>query len=182
MALMVNTTNCLLLMLFLLLAFPAYGQEIGNYKNTQTKFEVLSARVMSTDESIRKQSDNIAIDISVRLRLTNLGETTIFYYTNWKDNVIPYGHTVIKTEKGKRWFNGFAKVAETSPGIGKLTLGGGGAWLRLPSETSIEWESFSSTIWSGEQHAHTFFMKVGDKGAITEVFSDFYTVPIRDSK
>ncbi len=52
----------------------------------------------------------------------------------------------------------------------------------MPPETAIEWTSGESTTDAGGKHAQTFFMKVGEKGSITEVYSDFYTVPIKEMK
>lgn len=184
MVLVASTTKCLGVLLCVIAAISTKGQDLKNYKDTQVKFEVLSVRVMTSEEILRRQSDNLApIDVSIRLRLTNSGPTTIYYYTNWKDHIIPYRHAVKETKNGIVWFDGFQKgESKRTLGIGKLTLGGGGAWLMLPAETSIEWPSFDSTIRSGERHAETFFMKVGENGTITEVVSDFYTVPTRDSK
>ncbi len=170
-----------LILVFSMLVFSVKGQEPKNYKDTQVKFEVLSARLMTTKEQI-KQGDNIGIDVLVRFRLSNTGQKPIYYYTNWKDDITPYGHTIKETEKGIVWFKSLESVSDKSLGISKVTLGDGGTWLRLSSGTAIEWESGDSTTGAGEKRAQTFFMKVGEKGIITEVFSDFYTVPTRNPK
>jgi hypothetical protein len=171
--------NYFLVLVFAIFVITANGQELKNYKDTQVKFEVLSARVMSLEEQIRKQSDNIGIDVSVRLRLSNTGQTTVFYYTYGNENVDPYGGIIKETAKGIVWFTGLQSVSDKPLGIDKLTLRSG-VWLKLGPEIAIEYESFDSTTGSGEKHAKAIFMKVGNKGVITEVFSDFYTVPIQE--
>lgn len=158
------------------------GQELKNYKDTQLKFEIVSSRLMTSEESLRKQSDNIGVDVSIKLRLSNLGQSTIFYYTNLKDSIIPYGHTVKETGKGVVWLDGLESISNTTLGISNLKIGVGGAWLRLPSETSIEYELFDSSTAANERHSQTVFIKTAARDKIIEVVSDFYTVPNRPSK
>ncbi len=98
----------------------AKGQKLTDHKDTQIKFETLSARLMTVEERL-KQGDNIGIDVTVRLRLSNTGQKTIYYYTNWKDYIIPYGHTIKATEKGIVWFKSLEGVSEKSLGISKVT-------------------------------------------------------------
>ncbi|MEZ5308050.1 MAG: hypothetical protein R2684_12965 [Pyrinomonadaceae bacterium] len=169
--------NCFVVFAFAIFVLTAHGQELKNHKDTQIKFEILRARLMGVEERYRKQSDNIGIDISVKIRLSNMGRTTIYYYTDWSESILPYGHLIKETANGIVWFDGFHSLSKNPLGISTLTLGGGGAWLRLDSETSIEYESFDSSTHAEEKHARTCFMKVGSKGKITQVFSDFYTVP-----
>jgi hypothetical protein len=152
------------------------GQEVKNYKETAVKFEVLSARLMSPEEQVRKQSDNIGIDVSVRMRLSNTGRTTIFFYTYGNKSLSPYGHIIKESEKGLVWFTGLQSLSENPLGIDKLTLQSGD-WLALVPEMALEFELFDSSLDAGKKHAQTFFMKTGSKSNITQVFSDFYTVP-----
>jgi hypothetical protein len=162
-----------------MLVLSAKGQEIKNHKDTQLKFEVLSIRLMADEE----RSDNIAQDTSVKLRLSNTGNTAVYYYTSWKGETYPYGHVIKETGKGIVWFKGFETVSDKTLGISpNRTLGDGGDWIILPPGGSIEWESGESTIGAGGKHAKTIFMKAGPDGEIVEVYSDFYTVPAEEVK
>ncbi|MEZ5427989.1 MAG: hypothetical protein R2747_17085 [Pyrinomonadaceae bacterium] len=152
------------------------GQEVKSYKDTQVIFEVLSATLMGPEEQIRKQSDNIGIDVSVKMRLSNTGRTTVFFYTFGKKSTSPYGHIIKESGRGLVWFTGLQSLSDNPLGIDKLTLQSGD-WFALVPEMAIEYESFDSSVDAGKKHAQTFFMKVGGKSAITQVFSDFYTVP-----
>ena len=169
------------ILLFAVFILTANGQELKNYKDTQVKFEVLSARAMSPEERNRKQSDNIGIDVSVRLRLLNTGRTTVWFYTYGHENIEPYGGIIKETAKGIVWFDGLQSVSDKPLGIDKDTLRSG-VWLKLSPEMAIEWESFDSTTNGDEKHAQTFFMRIAPKGKIVEVFSDFYVVPAKDKK
>ena len=75
---------------------------------------------------------------------------------------------------------GLEETADKSPGIGRfMKRGDGGEWLSLTKGTAIEFEVFDSTVRTRGKHAQTFFSKVGDKGVVSEVYSEFYEVPIR---
>lgn len=158
------------------LTFIVNGQEVTNYKETTIRFEVLSASLMNSEERNRKQSDNIGIDVSVKMRLSNPGRTTVFFYAYGRKSIVPVGNIVKETEKGLMWFTGLQSISEKPLGIDEMTLRSGD-WLALYPEMAIEYESFDSSIHAGEKHAQTFFMRVGSKGSITQVLSDSYSVP-----
>jgi len=44
---------------------------------------------------------------------------------------------------------------------------------------TVEWECGEISTATEEIHAKTVFVKLGDKKAVVEVFSNFYTVPKR---
>jgi hypothetical protein len=172
-----STIKYFMALALMMLPIVIAGQELKSHKETQVRFEVVSVKLMSEDD-LRKRSDNVGIDVSTKLRLTNTGAKSVYYYTHWKDSIIPFGHAVKEGKNGILWMRGLQNgTSEKSPGIPALVLGGGAAWLMLPSGASIEWPSFNSTIHSGDRHAETLFMKVGENGPIVEVVSDFYTVP-----
>lgn len=159
----------------LLVGNYANGQGLTNHKDTHVRFEVVSVRLLTTEE---KMSDNIGMDAKVRFRLTNTGRATVYLYTSWKDYISPDGYTITVKGDQIRWFTGINAVVEKSPGIDKLVKrGDGGSWLKLTSGTSIEFDLFDSTTRPSEHHAQTLFMKTSEKGPVTEVYSDFYLVP-----
>lgn len=174
---MVNTTRLLLLLLFLSGFATLYGQELKAHKDSPVKFEVLSVRLASPEE---RQSDNIGVDVIVRFRLSNKGRTTVYFYTSWKRYISPEGYTIRFFENRFEWFVGLEETAGKSPGIERLMKSGdGGEWMALTKGTAIEFELFDSTSRTRGKHAQTFFAKVGGKNVISEVYSDFYEVPIR---
>ncbi|MBX3282522.1 MAG: hypothetical protein KF756_08610 [Acidobacteria bacterium] len=175
---MVSTTR-LLILLFLFLSGSAilYAQDVKSHKDSPVKFEVLSVRLASPEE---RQSDNIGADVIVRLRLSNKGRTTVYFYTSWKRYISPEGYTIRFFENRIEWFVGLEETAGKSPGIERLVKSGdGGEWLALTKGTAIEFELFDSTARTRGKHAQTFFSKVGDKGIVSEVYSDFYEVPTK---
>jgi hypothetical protein len=166
-----------MLLLFLSGSAALYGQELKSHKDSQVKFEVLSVRLAGPEE---QQSDNIGFDVIVRFRLSNKGRTTVYFYTSWKGFIDPDGYTVRSFENRIEWFVGLEETAGKSPGIERfMKRGDGGEWLALTNGTAIEFELLDSTVRTRGKHAQTFFSKVGDKGVVSEVYSDFYEVPIR---
>jgi hypothetical protein len=164
---------------FLLLGLPCVGQTREETNATSIKFEVLSVREMSPEESLRKLSDVIGTDLSVKLRLSNTGPKTIYFYA-WKDDIAPWGHTVKKTNNSLVWLvGGKERESKISPGIDPVVSG---TWLVLPEGAAIEWEVFDTPALSEEIHAKTLFMKVGKQGSVVEVLSDFYKVMARNSQ
>lgn len=175
--LMGSTTRLLTLLLFLSGSATLYGQELKAHKDSPVKFEVLSVRLASPEE---RQSDNIGVDVIVRFRLSNKGRATVYFYTNWKGSISPDGYTIRFFENRTAWFVGLEETAGKSPGIERsMKNGDGGGWLALTKGTAIEFELFDSTARTGGKQAQTFFAKVGEKGVVSEVYSDLYEVPIR---
>lgn len=174
---MVSTTRLLMLLLFLSGTATLYGQQLKEHKDSPVKFEVLSVRLASPEEW---QSDNIGMDVIVRFRLSNKGRTTVYFFTSWKGNISPEGYTIRSYENRIEWFVGLEETADKSSGIGRFVKrGDGGEWLALTKGTAIEFELFDSTARTRGKHAQTIFSKVGEKGVVSEVYSDFYEVPIR---
>src|SRR5690606_2112405 len=137
------TTSSFVLFLFILFAATTFGQDIKAHKDTAVKFEILSVRLASPEES---QSDNIGMDVIVRFRLSNKGRTTVYFYTSRKKYISPTGYTIRKCENRTEWFVRLEKAADKSPGIEKLmTSGDGGAWLSLEPNMAIEFEQLDST-------------------------------------
>jgi hypothetical protein len=171
------TRNLKLLNVILLLGLPCLGQVKPIVNDLPVKLEVLSVRKMSSEEAARKLSDNIGVDVAVRLRLSNSGRRTIYFYA-WQNHITPSGYTVRKTNGGIVWKIG-VKESEVSPGIDPVIVG---AWMLLEEGSAVEWEEFDISTASEETHAKTFFMKVGADGVVTEVLSEFYRVPARAPK
>ena len=163
---------------FLLLGCACLGQTATTKSDKFVKFQVMSVRTMSSEESHRKLSDVVGVDLSVSLRLSNLSQRTIYFYAETK-SMIPFGRLVKKTNDGVVWLGGRERESKISPGIDPVLSG---TWVMLPEGAAIEWEEFDATTPSDETHAKTLFIKVGEEGSVTEVFSDFYKVPARTLK
>lgn len=145
------------------------------------KFSVVSVRPMKEGEASRRTPHTVLnTDIVVRLRLSNEGSKGIYFLT-YSDTFDPLGFRVKQTDKGIVWRTGREQKAEKSPGV-KATYVGEPKWLLLSPHTAIEWENFDSTLFQNEKHAFTIFTKVEETDEPLEVFSDFYTVPIKESK
>jgi hypothetical protein len=143
------------------------------------KFEVVSVRVLSDQEAADRTKDFIGPNVAVRLRLScsNSG----FYYYTWGDNIAPLGYSVKLTDSGLVWLNKMPGHTDprSSPGIEKLNAFVPGVWRLMfgHSRSAVEWEELDSTSLSGEKHAFTAFIKVGEKDKPTEIVSDSYVVP-----
>lgn len=177
---MVNTiTKSLLLLLIVFGCGNIHGQELKSHNDSPVRFEVLSVRLASPEE---RQSDNIGMDVIVRFRLSNKGRTTVYFYTGWKGYIDPDGYTIRSLEDKIEWYGGgdLEETSNKSPGIKKLMeRGDGGEWMALTKGTVIEFELFDSTARTRGKHAQTLFSKAGDKDRVSEVYSDFYEIPIR---
>jgi len=143
------------------------------------KFEVVSVRVLSEQETIDRSPDFIGADVAVRLRLScsALG----FYFYAWGDDVTPVGYSVKMTDQGLIWRNRMPSHtdSQTSPGIGKLNAFLPGVWRLMSGHVrpTIEWEQLDSTAFSGEKHAFTAFIRKSEHDKPIEIVSDPYVVP-----
>jgi hypothetical protein len=132
---------------------------------------------MRPDEIQRKLSDVVGVDLLVRFRLTNTSRNAVYIFT-WKDDIVPWGNSVIKKNNKLVWEIG-DRESNTSPGIDPVVSG---KWLRLPEGAAIEWEAFDYRKESEEIHARTLFLRVQNDGAQTEILSDVYSVPPKSAK
>lgn len=174
---MVNSTRSLLLLLFFSGSVTLYGQELKAHIDSPVTFEVLSVRLAGLEELL---SDNLGVDVIVRLRLSNRGRNTVYFYSNWKDDISPEGYTIRFFENRTEWFIGLEETVGKSPGIERLMKSGdGGEWMALAKGTAIEFEVFDSTTRTRGNNAQTLFAKIGEKGVISEVYSDIYEVPTK---
>ncbi len=132
---------------------------------------------MSSDETSRRQGDNIGVNLCIKFRLSNMAHRTLYYYA-WEDDVVPWGNLVKKTQSGIVWKTGRGEFEE-SPGINKVVTG---SWMALPEGTAIEWDDFDFPGEKVETHAATLFVKWEIDGSWVEVLSDFYDIPARSVK
>lgn len=154
------------------------GQDVKPYRETSLEFKVLSASLMSPEERRKEQSDNIDINVRVKLRLANCGTKPVYVFSAWKENTFPAGHTVL-IGNPIRWFEGLQTTTAKSPGLQYLTkLTDGGHWLRLDRGTALEWEVFNSTYRGPGRYAETVFIKSDKKTIdVSEILSDSYELP-----
>lgn len=141
-------------------------------------FSVVSVRLMKEGEGLKRTLHSFNADTVVRLRLSNGSDKGIYFLT-YGESLEPLGFTVKQTDKGIVWRTGRGQKSEKSPGV-KVAYAGEPKWLLLSPHTAIEWENFDSTLFQNEKHAFTIFTKVEETDEPLEVFSDFYTVPIKE--
>jgi hypothetical protein len=140
----------------------------------RVKFEVLSVRVLSSQEAAARSPDFLGPNIAVRLRLS---ATDGIYFLAWK-TIIPQGYKVKQSQAGTVWLYGKpGQEPMASPGIERVTSGFPGVWLVLPSGSAIEWEEMDSTSFGGEKHAFTCFIKDKENDNSVEIFSEWFDVP-----
>ena len=143
------------------------------------KFSVVSVRLMKEGEASRRTLHTVLnTDMVFRLRLSNDSDKGIYFLT-YEDTFMPLGFNVKQTDKGILWLYGRERKSEKSPDIKKAFAGLSLKWIILPPSTAIEWEDFDSTLFQNEQHAFTIFTKMEETDEPLEVFSDFYTFPIK---
>lgn len=142
------------------------------------KFSVLSVRLMKESEGLKRTPHSFNADTVVRLRLSNDSDKGIYFLT-YGESFEPLGFSVKQTDKAIVWRTGREQKSEKSPGV-KVASAGEPKWLILSPHTAIEWENFDSTLFQNEKHAFTIFTKVEETDEPLEVFSDFYTVPIKE--
>jgi len=170
-----------LLPFLLILNHCCFGQRAKQEEDfSSIKFEISSIRFMSDEERSRKAGDNLDPDLVLKKRLSNQGKGTFYLYIEFVNTLIPAGHVVKKTEKGLFWeLDASGKTSPKSPGFSSRKSGG---WLMLSEGDAIEWEGLEISSSTEETHAQTVFMKLGDKGKVVEIFSNFYQVPVTDTK
>ena len=112
----------------------------GKPTSTPTvKFEVLSVRVLNSQEAAARSPDFLGPNVAVRLRLSPLSQG--FYFYTWQGSVIPEGYKVKQSQAGTVWLYGkHGEEPMASLGIERVTSGFPGVWLVLPSGCAIEWE------------------------------------------
>lgn len=149
---------------------------------TQVKFEVLSARVLSSAEAASRSPDYFGPDVVVRLRLSN-PTTEGFYFYTWEKSVVPQGFKVKQQHAGRLWLYGKpGDERSSSPGIEQATSGFPGVWVVLPPNAAIEWEEMDSTYFGGEKHAFTCFLRMRENDRPVEIFSEWFEVPSAKAK
>ena len=160
-----------------LLAFGASVMAQNPASVGQVKFEVLSARILSSSEAVSRSPDYLGANVVVRLRLSN-PTTEGFYFYTWERSVVPQGFKVKQIDSGRLWLYGKPGDERTfSPGVGRVTSGFPGVWAVLPPNSAIEWEELDSTHFGGEKHAFTCFMKIRENDRPVEIFSEWFEVP-----
>lgn len=141
------------------------------------RFEIVSVRVLTNKEAADRSPDFVGPNIAVRLRLSSSAHGLSFY--GWKNSVVPAGYKVERTEHGVSWLygKGGTEKRTASPGLQAVLFGSTGEWITLPAHSAIEWEELDSTLFAGEKHAFTAFIRQRDSGEAAEVMSDEFAVP-----
>lgn len=172
-----NRNLCLTLLIVVLWRPVATQQRLP----TGVTFEVVSVRVLSDREAADRSPDFVGPNVAVRLRLSASEHGLSFY--GWRNSAVPAGYKVERTEQGISWLYGQGGTERriTSPGLQAVLFGSRGEWITLPAHSAIEWEELDSTIFSGESHAFTAFIRQGNKDNPNEVFSEAFVVPTGSS-
>jgi hypothetical protein len=143
------------------------------------KFEVISVKVMSNEESTKIAGpDFIGADVLVRLRLSASRGDISFYALKY--NKKPIGHRTEWSSAGEMWVHpiGAKKAKEVSPGIGGLgRVGLPTAWFPLDAGTTVECEVLDGTSNTGEKHGTSAFVRFLPDETPVEIFSEPYLVP-----
>lgn len=141
------------------------------------KFEVVSVRVLTDKEAAERSPDFVGPNIAIRLRLSTTAHGLNFY--GWKNSAVPAGYKVQRTDQGIAWLygKGGTEKQASSPGLKAVLFGSTGEWITLPAYSAIEWEELDSTLFAGEKHAFTAFLKQRDRDQPVEVISDAFAVP-----
>jgi hypothetical protein len=141
------------------------------------KFEVVSVRVLSDKEAAERSPDFVGPNIAIRLRLSTTAHGLSFY--GWKNSAVPAGYKVQQTAQGVVWLygKGGTEKKSSSPGLKEVLFGSIGEWITLPVHSSVEWEELDSTLFAGEKHAFTAFLKQRDTDQPLEVISSAFAVP-----
>jgi hypothetical protein len=167
----IRSSSILSLLTVAAVLLPLEGKPIST---SRVKFEVLSVRVLSSQEAAARSPDFVGPNIAVRLRLS---ATDGIYFLAWK-TIIPQGYKVKQSQAGTVWLYGKpGQEPMGSPGIERVTSGFPGDWLVLPSGSAIEWEEMDSTSSGGEKHAFTCFIKDKENDSPVEIFSEWFEVP-----
>jgi hypothetical protein len=166
---MVNKRIFLTIIIGVLFCVKSIGQE---RLSKGIKFEVVSVRILSGKELLKRDSDMIGADISVKLKLS-AGDKMLEFFT--ADQIaVPIGYKVLVDKGSIFWLYQGKKLQ--SPGLNGLSFTkGSGKWLLLPDGASIEWEEIDYSLNYDKKHAFTIFIK--DKGKIHEIISDTYNIP-----
>ena len=157
----------------------ALAAAVPRNQSNEIKFEVISAKVMTSEESTKIAGpDFIGADVLVRLRLSAPTCDISFYGLEY--NRKPIGHRIKWSEEGKMLIYPIpGKEAKVdSPRIDDLrTRGLPGKWFHLDAEKAVEWEVLDGTRGSGERHGTNAFVRFLPNERPVEVFSDSYLVP-----
>lgn len=160
--------------LFLTPRIPLMGQQ---QPPAGIVFQVVSVRVLDDKEASKRAPDFLGSDVAVRLRISPEGRS--FYFYTLKGAIFPVGYAVKLTEHDTVWLAGRSGAEKSSPGLQQLTLGMPGSWNLLSGggRPSLEWEELDSTLFAGEKHARTIFIKLHENDKPVEVTSNPYVVP-----
>lgn len=143
------------------------------------KFEIISVRVMSDEESKKVAGpDYIGANVLVRARLSALGGDISYY--GFKFNKNPIGHRTMWSSDDKMLVfpTREVKAKEVSPGMSDLiTWGMPTAWLHLAAGKTFEFEILDGTGDAGAKHGTSAFVKLLPDETPVEVFSEPYLVP-----
>jgi hypothetical protein len=167
-------------LLVVLVGVLCFGQQAQYAPPSGVKFEVVTTRVLSAEESMKRSpSDVFGLNLVIRLRLSCSERGLYFYAAKDPVSVVPRGHDVKLTENGIVWRHGLPVGNEqrTSPGIEMLNSIGPGEWVWLPAHTTVEWEKLDSTTQVLEMRAYTIFIKERRDDTPREILSDSFEVP-----
>ncbi len=170
----ISQIRAFLIILLMLLGQLAMAQQVAP---EGVKIEVVSVRIMNDREAAERSPDFIGPNIVVRLRLSSSTHGISFY--GWKNSAIPAGYRVQQTDKGLVWLygRGGTEKKPSSPGLESVLFGSRGDWIILPAHAAVEWEELDSTLFSGERHAFTAFLRRTSTENPSEIVSDFFIVP-----
>ncbi len=162
-----------------LLLVGALASAVPHTQPNGVKFEVISVKVMSDEESSKIAGpDYLGANVLVRLRLSALSGDLSYYAFQFNKN--PIGHRTMWSSDGKMlvYPTGEAKAKEVSPGMSDLiTFGMQTAWLHLDAGKKFEFEILDGTGDAGAKHGTSAFVKLLPDETPVEVFSESYVVP-----
>jgi hypothetical protein len=131
---------------------------------------------MDETERIEKVGiHNPTATIEMRIRLENLGEHRIYFYS-YPNSLYPRGFSV-ENRDGKKYWLGTMKEGwlPESPGLRHHSRPGM-AWIGLDEGSAIEWSVYEDSSEAGKQHAQSVLLKDSDD-KVFETFTEYYQVP-----
>ncbi len=147
-------------------------------------FEIVSVRIMSTKESLKRSPPDVfGLDVVVRLRLVCAGSGIYFLTTRDPVQLVPQGHAVKLTKGEVIWRHGTSIGGEStiSPGSGRICDAVACDWVSLPAHSALEWEELDVSSARRETRAYSIFIKQSSDGAPHEIISTSFTAPITNA-
>ena len=136
----------------------------------QVRYSALSQRWLS-DSELKQFKDVIGVSLSVRIRLSNDGETPVWYLAR-AGSVCPMGYQLFRRLGETVWQSTSPSRGREGPPGSEFT-GVVYSWLELPAGSAIEMNAHDYSR-AGEEHAFSTFVKTKKDGPIVEVIMEPY--------